>query len=116
MRDAVTNFPVPENKRLHDVSNKGSTMKRSHPERIPGLVVERDQAVIAIPLIENGRDVVHYVVETGTSTPAYLPGSVRDALDLAGVWSDLDWDETVEALERIRQESQPTPPIDSTEL
>lgn len=91
-------------------------MGRSHPERISSLLVERDQAVIAIPLIENGRDVVRYAVETGTPTPAHLPGSVQDALDLAGVWSDLDWDETVEALERIRHESQPTPPIDSTEL
>ena len=90
--------------------------RRSHPERISSLVVERDDRLIAFPLIENGRDVVHDVAETGTPTRAHLPGSVQDALDLAGVWIDLDWDETVEALERIRQESQPTPPIDSTAL
>ena len=90
--------------------------RRSHPERISSLVVERDDRLIAFSLIENGRDVVHYVVETGTPTRAHLPGSVQGALDLAGVWSDLDWDETVEALERIRHESQPTPPIDSTAL
>lgn len=90
-------------------------MRRSHPERISGLVVERDEAVVAIPLIENGREVMRLAMETETE-PASLSGSVQDALNLAGVWSDLDWDETVEALERIRHESQPTPPIESTEL
>lgn len=91
-------------------------MRRSHPERISSLVVERDQPVIAIPLIDNGREVVQYAVETETTTSDSLPDSVQDALDLVGVWNDLDWDETVEALERIRHESQPTPPIEPTEL
>lgn len=90
-------------------------MRRSHSERVSSLVAERDQAIIAVPLIENGRAVVKYAVETETTTAASLPGSVQEALDLAGVWSDLDWDETIEALERIRQESQPTPPIELTE-
>jgi len=90
-------------------------MRRSDPERISCLVVERDQAVVAIPLIENGREVVSYAAETESITPTSLPDSVQDALNLAGVWSDLDWDETVEALECIRHESQPTPPIDPAE-
>lgn len=91
-------------------------MRRSHPERISSLVVERDQPVIAIPLIDNGREVVQYAVETETTTSDSLPDSVQDALDLVGVWNDLDWDETVEALERIRHESQPTLPIEPTDL
>lgn len=40
-----------------------------------------------------------------------LPKSVRDALALAGAWSDLKDDE-FEALDRIRHESKPTPPVD----
>jgi hypothetical protein len=36
---------------------------------------------------------------------------VKEALDLAGAWSDLDWDDTIAALDRIRHESKPTPPI-----
>jgi len=87
-------------------------MRRSHTERISSLVVDRDQPVVATPLIENGREVVHYAVDTKTHTSARRPGSVQDA----GVWSDLDWDETVEALDRIRHESQPTPPIEPTDL
>jgi uncharacterized protein (DUF433 family) len=37
------------------------------------------------------------------------------ALSLAGAWSDLDFDEMIDALDRIRHESKPTPPIDSSD-
>jgi len=91
-------------------------MSGSHIERVATLIVERDEPVVATPLIENGREVVHYTVEFEMVTSATRPGSVRDALDLAGVWGDHDWDETVDALDRIRHESQPTPPIESNDL
>ena len=88
------------------------------PQPAGELVVERGQRVVAIPRFENGREVVRYVVEAesperAATTP--LPESVRIALSLAGAWSDLDWDETVDALDRIRHESQPTPPIEPNE-
>lgn len=82
------------------------------------LVVERGQRVVAIPLIQDGREVVRYAVEDETHEPAAntpMPESVRIALSLAGAWDDLDWDETVEALDRIRHESHPTPPIEPDE-
>ena len=41
-----------------------------------------------------------------------LPKTVRDALAVAGAWSDLQDDDEFEALDRIRHESKPTPPID----
>jgi hypothetical protein len=31
---------------------------------------------------------------------------------LAGAWADLGWEEALDELDRIRHESQPTPPID----
>jgi hypothetical protein len=31
---------------------------------------------------------------------------------LSGAWADLDWNDMVDELERIRHESKPTPPID----
>lgn len=31
---------------------------------------------------------------------------------LAGVWRDLAWDDEVEAFDRMRHETQPTPPIE----
>jgi hypothetical protein len=37
--------------------------------------------------------------------------TARNALSVFGAWSDLDWDEAAEALDRIRHESSPTPPL-----
>jgi hypothetical protein len=45
-----------------------------------------------------------------------LPKSVRDALAVAGIARDLQYDDEFEALDRIRHESQPTPPIDLDDL
>ncbi len=43
---------------------------------------------------------------------AITPEVVARALALAGAWSDLDADEMLTALERIRHGSVPTPPLD----
>lgn len=62
-------------------------------------------------MVENGRRVTYYFVDDESSSDI-LPPTVDEALSLAGAWSDLDWDEMYEALDRIRHESEPTPPID----
>ncbi|HEY7832155.1 MAG TPA: hypothetical protein VIG30_01205 [Ktedonobacterales bacterium] len=36
----------------------------------------------------------------------------RDALALVGAWSDLQGDDEIEALDRIRHETTPSPPMD----
>jgi hypothetical protein len=36
---------------------------------------------------------------------------LKEALSMIGAWSDLDLDETLDALDRIRHESTPTPLI-----
>ena len=38
--------------------------------------------------------------------------AIEDTLALAGSWSDLDWDDMIRELDRIRHESKPTPPLD----
>jgi hypothetical protein len=45
-----------------------------------------------------------------------LPKRVRDALAVAGVARDLQYDDEFEALDRIRHESNATPPIDLDDL
>ncbi|MDQ4100023.1 MAG: hypothetical protein M3121_05950 [Chloroflexota bacterium] len=87
----------------------------STPPPASELVVERGQRVVAIPHTEDGREVVRYVIEAESKdfdANAALPESAHVALGLAGAWDDLDWDKTVEALDRIRHESRPTPPIE----
>jgi len=39
------------------------------------------------------------------------PNEQRERIKLAGVWSHLDWDDAEAYLERIDNESVPTPPI-----
>lgn len=41
-----------------------------------------------------------------------LPQPVRDALSVIGAWRDMQGDDEFATLDRIRHESQPTPPID----
>ncbi len=92
--------------------------RTSTPTPASELVVERGQRVVAIPHTEDGREVVRYIIEAESQNfqdfdaNTALPESVHVALGLSGVWDDLDWDETVEALDRIRHESRPTPPIE----
>jgi hypothetical protein len=68
------------------------------PPRL-GLLVERDE-----PVIVDGREMVRYSVITREDIlpSGVVRGSVEDVLSLAGAWSDLDWDEMVVALDRIR--------------
>jgi len=42
---------------------------------------------------------------------AVAPAATQEALGAIGAWSDLDWYEMEQALDRIRHESNPTPPI-----
>jgi hypothetical protein len=75
---------------------------------VPYLVVEEGTPLVAIPIEVDGRKLVCYVAEQEAVDDADLPASVRDALNLAGAWSDLDWEEAEAALARIRQDSKPS--------
>jgi hypothetical protein len=75
------------------------------------LVVEDGQPLIAVPGVENGRNVTYYVTDDEIADEV-LPPATQAALSAIGAWSDLDWDEAYDALDRIRHESDPTPPLD----
>jgi hypothetical protein len=78
-----------------------------------GLRVGDDQTLIGIPSRENGCDVVRYFAREADAGAALSDAAVQDALSLAGAWNDLNWGETIAALDRIRHESVPTPLIDA---
>lgn len=71
-----------------------------------------NQPLIGIPFEENGHEVVRYFSEEKQADKAVSDDATKTALNLAGAWSDLDWDEMSKALDKIRHESKPTPPID----
>ena len=73
--------------------------------------LEAEHVLIAVPDTEDGKEVTRYFVSEEAADAAF-PGRIRETSDLAGIWSDLDWDAMEEALDRIRHESVPTPPID----
>ncbi len=76
------------------------------------LIARDDQPLIGIIERQNGRDVVRYFTDEAAADAAITNDAPRAALAVIGAWSDLDWDQTIEALERIRHDSGPTAPID----
>ena len=87
-------------------------MTKLKHQQVPSLLVQSNQPLIGIPFEENGKEVVRYFTAEKTADAAVSQSATKAALDLIGAWSDLDWDETVDALDRIRHESKPTPPIE----
>ena len=85
--------------------------ERRH-QGVPSLLVQDNQPLIGIPFEDQGQEVVRYFAGEEEADRAVADQEVQDALSLAGVWSHLDWNEMVEALDRIRHESKPTPPIE----
>lgn len=79
---------------------------------VPTLSVRADQALVAVPASENGHDVTLVFAEDDVDTQADADQTLQAALAAIGSWSDLDWEATITALERIRHESEPTPPIE----
>ena len=77
------------------------------------LVAEIDQPLIAVPFEQDGRWYVHsFVVQAAAAEMTNSEESLQGALEAIGGWSDLDRDEMVEALDRIRHENEPTLPIE----
>jgi hypothetical protein len=77
----------------------------------PAWSSEFGQPLIGIPFAENGHEVIRYFIDETTADAAVREQEVQQAVSLAGTWSDLDWDEMEAALDRIRHDNPPTPPI-----
>jgi hypothetical protein len=87
-------------------------MAEPHPQHGLSLSVRSDQPLIGIIGEAHGEEVVYYFTEEEATAAVATPESIQDALNLAGAWRDLDWEEAAAALDRIRHQSQPTPPIE----
>ena len=70
------------------------------------------QPLIAVPLEENGQQIVRYFTDEAAADTALAARRRRDVRHLAGIWQDLDWETAAVGLDRIRHESAPTPSID----
>jgi hypothetical protein len=84
--------------------------QHSHPVDV--LVARRNQGLVAIPGRKDGEDVVYYMLVDGSGNNTDERANIERALAAAGSWSDLDADEVLDALDRIRHSSPPSPPLD----
>lgn len=75
-------------------------------------LVRGDQPLIGVLTEEDGKEVVSYFLEEESAESAISNGVTQAALSGIGTYSDLDWEEMVQALDRIRHERAPTPPIE----
>lgn len=83
------------------------------PDFTSGFAVSPDRPLIGILSIEDGQEVVRYFADEADADAAIAAQNGDGAYSLAGAWADLDWDEAVDALDRIRHETKPTPPIEA---
>ena len=79
-----------------------------------GLITRGRQPLIGLPLGEGTDEAVQFFTSEAEADEAVArdPRSHQRALSAIGAWSDLNFDEMLDALDRIRHESKPTPPID----
>ena len=91
-------------------------MSELQPHEPQRLTVRADQPLIGVIRERNGQEVVDYFTDEGDAEAVTPDEGVQAALSVFGAWSDLDFDEMLDALDRIRHESEPTPPIELPEL
>jgi len=76
---------------------------QEHPARAgSSLTAQRKQLVFAIPVDEDGREEMRYFTEEDDQGTSSHEEDIQEALSVIGAWSDLDWDQTIEELDRIR--------------
>ena len=80
-------------------------------QEFTGVQADPGQPLIGVITEEQGREVVRYFTKEADADRVLVEDTMQAALSLAGAWSDLAWDDLAQALDRIRHESQPTPPL-----
>jgi hypothetical protein len=68
-------------------------------EQAKSFSTDAGEPLIALVTEENGREVVRYFADDAAADAAAPADSIQAARDLAGAWSDLDWDDMLEALD-----------------
>jgi hypothetical protein len=78
------------------------------------LTTRGSQPLIGVPVQEGETWVVHYFTsEADANEFLSRETRVQTALSAIGKWTDIDFDEMLDALDEIRHRNPPTPLIDS---
>jgi hypothetical protein len=86
-------------------------MAEQQSGRMTGFIARRNQPLIGVISHEEGQEVIHYFAEEAEADAASSSTAIQEVLNLAGSWSDLNWDVVEKELDRIRHENPPSPPI-----
>ena len=86
-------------------------MTYQHIQEFTSIQADPAPPLIGVMTEEQGIEVVRYFTTEQDADRVLVEDTTQAALALAGAWSDLAWDELEQALDRIRHESQPTPPL-----
>jgi hypothetical protein len=77
------------------------------------IIVHRGKPLIGLPgSAGDDEDLVAYFADEDEADETVTDVAVEAVLALAGAWSDVPWEELEAGLDRIRHESEPTPPIE----
>ena len=88
-------------------------MAEQPPHQATSILARSDQPLIGIITERNGQEVVHYFADEQAADAAAGKDSVQKTLKLIGAWRNLmDWEDVERDLDRIRHESEPTPPVE----
>jgi hypothetical protein len=85
-------------------------MAEQHPQSVTG---QPESPLIGVPTGQQGQERVVYFVDDDEADQALQQQAHRPAIKLAGVWRDLDAEEMLTKLDRLRHETKPTPPVTS---
>jgi hypothetical protein len=77
----------------------------------PSIAVRSTQPLVGV-FVEDDSDLVRYFVDDRAAPQPQPSADARAALSVIGAWSDMDWDELADSLDRIRHANPPTPPLD----
>jgi hypothetical protein len=86
-------------------------MTYQHIQEFTSVQADPGQPLIGVMTEVQGREVVRYFTQEQDADRVLVEDTTQAALALAGAWSNLAWDELAQALDRIRHESRPTPPL-----
>lgn len=76
------------------------------------LRVRAGQPLIGVVVREDGERVTHYFTADDTDADGSSRQLRKPMRSFAGIWKDLDWADAEQALDRIRHQSKPTPPLE----
>ncbi len=76
-----------------------------------GFSARQDEPLIGVVVGDAGNQVVFYFAHEQEIDELPVAAEPRAAQELAGAWSDLNWEEMERELDRIRHDNPPSAPL-----